>query len=451
MASPRKELLGTVLADRYELTEIIGEGGMGTVFRGHQLGVGRDVAIKILNPVSKDDYETVAGLFFREARAICQLSHPNTIRLYDFGRTEENELYITMELLRGKVLSEVIKEGTLGLFDIVHIGLSLAEALTEAHDQGIIHRDIKPDNVHIEEKVWDQRFCKILDFGIARVIGQTSESQSPTLRFGTPLYMSPEQILGKSTDARTDIYMLGALLFECLTGHPPFIAKTAVDVCLAHLEAPVPALVRWDSPWQYPPQLNQLIQSMLAKKPEDRPQRALDVTKALKTISALEHADERTAAIGLASNPHDASEKGRGPESGEALPRLRMSQSVELTGEFVNRLENWRGIQSSSPAAQAELTKTPQARDPRDLITRISPIQPGIGESADPFAKFDQKLQPASNEKPLTPQIKKKGQGIVQSSSADQESPVPKWVMPVFGGLLLIWVGLMVYLFVSRS
>ena len=101
---------------------------MGTVFRGHQLGVGRDVAIKILNPVPLDDYETVAGLFFREARAICQLSHPNTIRLYDFGRTESNELYITMELLRGKVLSEVIKEGGLGLFEVVHIGLSLAEA-----------------------------------------------------------------------------------------------------------------------------------------------------------------------------------------------------------------------------------------------------------------------------------------------------------------------------------
>ena len=449
MASPRKELLGTVLAGRYELTEIIGEGGMGTVFRGHQLGVGRDVAIKILNPVPLDDYETVAGLFFREARAICQLSHPNTIRLYDFGRTESNELYITMELLRGKVLSEVIKEGGLGLFEVVHIGLSLAEALTEAHDQGIIHRDIKPDNVHIEDKVWDNRFCKILDFGIARVIGQSSESQSPTLRFGTPLYMSPEQILGKSTDARTDIYMLGALLFECLTGHPPFIAKTAVDVCLAHLEAPVPELVRWDSPWQYPPQLNRLIQSMLAKNPEERPESALAVTKALKAISALEHADERTAAIGMAKGEDRGTPIQPGNETREALPRLRMSQSVELTGDFVNRLDTWKGIQTESPTAQRELTRTPQARDPRDLITRISPMQPGVGESADPFAKFDQKARrpdKAADE----PRDKPVPKANLQPRGAGA-SQAPKWVMPVFGGLLIIWVGLMMYLFISRS
>ena len=119
-----------------------------------------------------------------------------------------------------QVLSEVIKEGGLGLFEVVHIGLSLAEALTEAHDQGIIHRDIKPDNVHIEDKVWDNRFCqnsRLWDCPRDRTILRISV---PTLRFGTPLYMSPEQILGKSTDARTDIYMLGALLFECLTGTP---------------------------------------------------------------------------------------------------------------------------------------------------------------------------------------------------------------------------------------
>ena len=129
MGSQREDLLGTVLAERYELTQIIGEGGMGTVFRGHQLGVGRDVAIKILNPVAADDYEHVAGLFFREARAICQLSHPNTIRLFDFGRTSENELYITMELVKGESLSNLIRSGELSLFDAVHIGQALAEAL----------------------------------------------------------------------------------------------------------------------------------------------------------------------------------------------------------------------------------------------------------------------------------------------------------------------------------
>ena len=129
---------------------------------------------------------------------------------------------------------------------------------------------------------------------------------------------------------------------------------------------------------------------MLAKNPEERPESALAVTKALKAISALEHADERTAAIGMAKGEDRGTPIQPGNETREALPRLRMSQSVELTGDFVNRLDTWKGIQTRSHSP-AGIARTPQARDPRDLITRISPMQPGVGESADPFGNLTKK------------------------------------------------------------
>ena len=445
MTSAREDLLGTVLAGRYELTEVIGSGGMGTVFRGHQLGVGRDVAVKILNPVPLDDYEHVAGLFFREARAICQLSHPNTIRLFDFGRTSDNELYITMELVRGKSLSELIREGGLELYEAVHIGHQLAEALMEAHDQGIIHRDIKPDNVLVEEKVWDKRFSKILDFGIARVIGQSSEAQSPTLRFGTPLYMSPEQILGKQSDARTDIYMLGALLFECLTGHPPYIAKTAVDVCLKHLDAPVPALVRWDSPWMYPPQLVTLVQSMLAKDQDDRPASARIVAEALQKIAGEESVEEKTSIIpsemaaDTVTAPH-----GDTPELPN--PRLRMSQSIELTDDFGKQLDDWKGLDLKKPEVKRDLTMTPQARDPRDLITRISAFPAAPAPEVDPFEEMDKSRK--GNEGNATPVQSEKS---LPAPSTQRPSPTsgnaPRWIFPLLGVLAFVWLALIYFYF----
>ena len=444
MTSAREDLLGTVLAGRYELTEVIGEGGMGTVFRAHQLGVGRDVAIKILNPVPLDDYEHVAGLFFREARAICQLSHPNTIRLFDFGRTSENELYITMELVTGKSLSELIREGALELFEAVHIGQQLAEALMEAHDQGIIHRDIKPDNVLVEDKVWNKRFSKILDFGIARVIGQTSESQSPTLRFGTPLYMSPEQILGKTSDARTDIYMLGALLFECLTGHPPYIAKTAVDVCLKHLEAPVPALVRWDSPWMYPPRLVTLVQSMLAKEQEDRPHSARYVAEELQRIASEESVEDKTSIIpsemaeDTASRPSDTA-----PEAPN--PRLRMSQSIELTDDFGKQLGDWQDLKLKKPDIKRDLTMTPQARDPRDLITRISAFPSISAPDVDPFEFLDKAEKPLAKAKESVTGPKHESQAPV--SPQRKKGEAPSWIFPLLGVLVMVWLTLIYFYF----
>jgi serine/threonine-protein kinase len=211
----------------YRLIERIGAGGMGEVWRAEDTKLLRHVAIKILPPSLALDAEW-KDRFIREARAVAQLNHPNIATIYGIDEYQQS-FYIAMELVEGEPLSNLIAEGPLSAADAVRVAAHIADGLQEAHEKGLVHRDIKPDNILVSKKV-----VKILDFGIAKQIGGTADPSltQAGMVMGTPHYMSPEQALGRAVDARTDIFSVGVVLYEMLTGQKPFTGDAATQVLL---------------------------------------------------------------------------------------------------------------------------------------------------------------------------------------------------------------------------
>ncbi len=284
-----EDLEGKRLADRYDVGEIMATGGMGTVYRATQLGLGRPVALKVLRQHSSWDRDTVQR-FHREAKTMSLLVHPNTVRVIDFGETPEGLLYLAMEYLEGRTLSQAIRERELGVQDAVDITAQILSSLKEAHEKGVIHRDLKPDNIFLtEDPSSDEPLVKVLDFGIAKIIGRdvnfdALETQAGTV-FGTPKYMSPEQAQGHELDGRSDLYAVGSLLYAMLTGAPPFDDPDAVVVMAQHIRKR-PKSPREKVPSApIPPGLDRVVMKALAKAPGDRYPNAGAFLQALNAAS----------------------------------------------------------------------------------------------------------------------------------------------------------------------
>ncbi len=245
----KNSLIGrTIDNGRYEITRLIGEGGMGRVYEARQVSMNRRVALKILRAQLATD-EKLLARFQQEALSISRLRHPNTITIYDYGKTEDDLLFMSMELLGGQSLFSIMrKEGPLILPRALHIMDQVAGAVGEAHQLGIVHRDLKPENIQIDHVASDPDFAKVLDFGIAKILGgdgRSAEGKALTLAgsiFGTPHYMSPEQVHGQKVDHRTDLYSLGIILFEMLAGKPPFDGNTPMSVMMAQASKELPDL-----------------------------------------------------------------------------------------------------------------------------------------------------------------------------------------------------------------
>lgn len=277
-------LLGALLAGRFRIVGRVGVGAMGTVYRAIQASVERAVALKVLRPDLTKDPDTAAR-FHREAHATSALKHPNTVTLYDFGQTGEGYLYIAMELLEGRLLGKILKEdGALSIELALRIVIQISRSLAEAHRKGIVHRDLKPDNIMLAQ-VEGQEVVKVLDFGIAKVIRgerriDALETQAGTV-FGTPRYMSPEQAQSKPLDARSDLYSLGVIFYQMLTGHAPFEDSDAVVVMARHIKTKPrrPSDVRPDL--KIPPRLERLVQRLMEKDRNKRPQSSEELIDAL--------------------------------------------------------------------------------------------------------------------------------------------------------------------------
>ena len=228
--------MGKVIAGRYRLEARIGEGGMGIVYVGEQQmgSTVRKVAIKTLHQhLSKDS--SVLARFHRECGTVAQLEHPNTIKFYDFGATDDGTLYIAMEFVEGKPLSDIIEsDGAMPAERVVHIMRQVAGALDEAHEQNIIHRDLKPENIVLGKRAGQTDFVKVLDFGISKQLGEASQRvlTSPSTALGSPQYMAPEQMEGVHVDVRADIWALGAILYEMVCGAKAFTGETLAQVCV---------------------------------------------------------------------------------------------------------------------------------------------------------------------------------------------------------------------------
>lgn len=304
------ELVGRLINGRYRVERLIAAGGMGRVYQATQEPLGRAVALKVVSygrglekakPANGEEGSSSSEdrlfkqRFLREASTLARLAHPSIVTVYDFGSVEdESEMYfMAMELVSGQTLGQrLAQRNPLGNRKTVTIAKAIASALAVAHKEEIIHRDLKPANIILPETESGDITIKIVDFGISKSLRKTNgvedtEATQEGIFLGSPRYIAPEQIVG-AADARSDIYSLGIILYQCLTGKVPFEAGSSQQILLAHVQnAPMPLLVR-NPDIDVPPWLEELVMSCMAKKPKDRPQSMEEVLRLLDESSTLD-------------------------------------------------------------------------------------------------------------------------------------------------------------------
>ena len=301
-------LLGKVIDGRYEILHAIGEGGMGVVYKARQTSIDRMVAVKMLSSdLAKD--RTWVQRFYNEAKACSRLHHPNTIRIFDFGQTREGQLFMAMELLDGVSLRQVIaQQSPLDPERALKILVQCCASLSEAHNLGIIHRDIKADNVFLIDLPGSRDHVKLLDFGVAKLMMTEEFATQVGVVFGTPEYMSPEQGRGEPLTPRSDLYGVGILAYEMLTGSVPFRDAVPTTVLQMHLKSTVPPL---------PPRVPASVQQLVMRALEKDPSRRFDTAAAM-----LE--DAQSVGAALQSGPFRLQSAPSGTP--EAFPSLGREQ-----------------------------------------------------------------------------------------------------------------------------
>jgi serine/threonine protein kinase len=345
MAAPVDPLIGHTLDEKYRLDERIGTGGMGTVYRATHLLIDRPVAIKVLSPRYVED-EAAQTRFRREARAAGRLQHANAVTVTDFGTTSDGLVYLVMELLEGRTLRDLLaRDAPLDTARAVSIMLQISAAVGAAHEAGIIHRDLKPANIFIVQRKDAPPFVKVLDFGIAKLAAEAFEDDDPQTitqvgaLIGTPRYMSPEQGEGMKLTPASDVYSLGIILYEMLTGTTPFNGTSPIAIAIKHASMPP------RSPREFvatiPPPLEALVLHALEKRPENRPPDANTFRSELYAVAerlGLEHA----ASI-----------------SAPTIETLRSAGTETPSGRLVIDIERLRESRAATNAAQAAAIAPP--------------------------------------------------------------------------------------------
>jgi serine/threonine-protein kinase len=295
----RPSLVGQVIGRRYQVESMIGTGGMGTVYRVLHVHMRKTLALKVLHRELLAVEEVVAR-FEREAIAAARIEHPNVAKATDFGRLEDGSFYLVMEFVSGLCLSSLLTTGSLEVERALSIAAQVAAAIGAAHEAGIVHRDLKPDNVMLLERDGDVPLVKVLDFGIAKVqiseAGPSSQLTRMGAVFGTPEYMAPEQAAGAAVDHRADLYALGVMLYEMLSGKPPFEDASIIELLSQQLTKPAPPL-----PDSVPEDVRSLVMALLAKDASERIQTAHEVGSAIAEILDRRAASLDTTQLALAA------------------------------------------------------------------------------------------------------------------------------------------------------
>jgi len=353
MWSLRRQVFVARNIGRYRLQRLIGRGGMGEVWQAYHPALRRSVAIKLLRS------HQLSGLaltrFEREVRATSELKHPNTIRVLDCGQTEDGLWYYAMELLEGETLSDLVeREGPLRPRRALHLIRQAARALTEAHQLGIIHRDIKPDNLYVTNLGGEPDFIKVLDFGIAKLVDDamkdTGQITMEGSLLGTPAFMSPEQFMAQPIDVRTDVFSLGAVLFFMLTGKAPYDGNSLAEIRAAHfLEPKMPSEV---APQKVPPELDRVVKRCLDPSPSARYKDAGELAAVLATLRFADSFEEGELEPADPSElPPSAQPQGEGlPDSEPSVPTVTPVSAVSSVMSIMAGAsdESGRGMSSQS-------------------------------------------------------------------------------------------------------
>jgi serine/threonine-protein kinase len=322
----RDPLIGTTLAGRYLVEDVIGEGGMATVYRARHTLVDRPCAVKVMNPALASD-PTTRERFRREAKSTQTLAHPNVIEIFDQGETPDGTTYIVMELLAGKTLADLTEAGAVPLPRAIPIMIQISRGIARAHDLGVVHRDLKPENIFIVRRPFDgSDLVKILDFGIAKARGDTRLTNAGEL-FGTPQYLAPERIIGGEAGPSVDLYALGVIFFEMSTGKLPFEASDPTTFLIKHMKEKPPPPRAIDP--RLPEKLDTLIVQLLEKDPKARPVDAHRIEQELVVLANL-------LGIPVPPEPEDDPQSSRPPAA--TLPPAGVHQWVKRVEVFEQML-----------------------------------------------------------------------------------------------------------------
>lgn len=412
------DFVGRLLGGRYRVQRMIGEGGMGRVYAAEHVEIGKGVAVKVLHPACSTRSDLVER-FRREARAASKIGHPNIVNVTDFGTTEEGLVYYVMEQLAGVDLADVLaQEGRIEPLRTMQIGVQICQALQAAHAADIVHRDLKPENIFLQPRGSQGDLVKILDFGLARslepdaVVTDGRRLTNPGMPIGTPEYMAPEQAEGRPADARADIYALGAILYEIVSGTPAFSGTGYADILArkSSEDPQPPSLFRPD----VPPELEQLILSMLERDREHRPQTMAQVEYALTKM--LRGRGQAVAALLGIERPGS---NGAAAESSSVEMEMQDRRRTKRDAAF-------KAIAALDDEARQAGAKTPGTPHPQSLLR----LGGGAGPAQSPHPPRDllaSPFPPATDALPVTPlaSLSRGEEAAMAEAVAGNASPSP--------------------------
>ena len=371
--------IGRDVAGQFRILEKIGSGGMGAVYKAEQPEMRRFVAVKILHPryLARAD---LVSRFRREARAMSHLSHPHTARVFLYGQLEDGACYFVMEYLAGRNLAQTVRaEGPMEVERAINVMVPVCGALEEAHTQGIVHRDLKPENIFLTTQGGIADYPKVLDFGLAKVTEREMRPGSLILTqegmvFGTPEFMSPEQARGEKLDGRSDIYSLGIIMYELLTGKLPFDASQPMEFIQKHIkEQPIP-LSRRAPNRVWPNGMWEVLDKALAKKPADRFQTANELAQALRNVQA---------------NAGHSSSSPPFPQSTSGVSSLQQQMQHPVSPQPLKQQPaQQQSAQQPQPAPQVQPQPAPPVQQPAPappnyaMRPEPAPVVPGMGTPA---------------------------------------------------------------------
>jgi serine/threonine protein kinase len=366
-------LIGREIAGRFRILAKLGEGGMGAVYRGEQMSLKRAVAVKLLKPELSQN-ELLLRRFATEAESVAKLDHPNTVKVYDSGRDTDGSLFIAMEYIEGKSLRAVMTSGPLPGPRALAIAVQVAASLADAHAHSIVHRDLKPDNVMLQDKGRQRDVVRVLDFGIAKLRDDSRATQQMTQAgdmLGTPQYMAPEQIRGESIDGRTDIYALGCMLYEMVTGRLPFEGTSVMAILSKHLTDQVVPPSQRRPDLGLPGMIDQVVLAGMAKDPVARPLTMDRYGEMIAgVLAAIDH-------LGARSTGHDPN------RSAGFVPALTppAQMPVPATPAPTPIPPTVRGIGATSPRAKPHVVRRSRSWMPWAIAVGVLGLG-GIGAAA---------------------------------------------------------------------